>query len=136
MRILPVALAVVLGLAACAPSAPVVTAPTKTVPTYYEARSDVGPNGEPIEIHAVRQAYLTDSNRRQRVAYNGPEAPGTIVVDPYARFLYHVLDNGEAMRFGIAVGQAVRTSLIVVVVITLCISLAVYGASGNFNLSG
>ena len=37
---------------------------------------------------------------------------------------------------GIAVGQAVRTSLIVVVVLTLFISLAVYGASGNFNLSG
>jgi phospholipid/cholesterol/gamma-HCH transport system permease protein len=37
---------------------------------------------------------------------------------------------------GIAVGQAVRTSLIVVVTITLFISLAVYGASGNFNLSG
>src|ERR1700756_3972611 len=37
---------------------------------------------------------------------------------------------------GIAGGQAVRTSLIVVVVITLFISLAVYGASGNFNLSG
>ena len=29
-----------------------------------------------------------------------------------------------------------RTSLIVVVTITLFISLAVYGASGNFNLSG
>ena len=40
------------------------------------------------------------------MAYNGPEAPGTIVVDPYARFLYHVLEGGEAMRFGIAVGQA------------------------------
>jgi phospholipid/cholesterol/gamma-HCH transport system permease protein len=37
---------------------------------------------------------------------------------------------------GIAVGQAVRTSLVVVVVITLLISLAVYGGSGNFNLSG
>ncbi|HZA08767.1 ABC transporter permease [Mycobacterium sp.] len=43
---------------------------------------------------------------------------------------------GGPVGVGIAVGNAVRTSLIVVVVITLFISLAVYGASGNFNLSG
>jgi phospholipid/cholesterol/gamma-HCH transport system permease protein len=44
--------------------------------------------------------------------------------------------SGGSVGVGIAVGQAVRTSLIVVVVITLFISLAVYGSSGNFNLSG
>jgi phospholipid/cholesterol/gamma-HCH transport system permease protein len=44
--------------------------------------------------------------------------------------------SGGPVGVGIAVGQAVRTSLIVVVVITLFISLAVYGSSGNFNLSG
>jgi phospholipid/cholesterol/gamma-HCH transport system permease protein len=44
--------------------------------------------------------------------------------------------SGGPVGVGLAVGQAVRTSLIVVVIITLFISLAVYGASGNFNLSG
>jgi phospholipid/cholesterol/gamma-HCH transport system permease protein len=44
--------------------------------------------------------------------------------------------SGGPIGVGVAVGQAVRTSLVVVVVITLFISLAVYGASGNFNLSG
>jgi phospholipid/cholesterol/gamma-HCH transport system permease protein len=44
--------------------------------------------------------------------------------------------SGGPVGVGLAVGQAVRASLIVVVVITLSISLAVYGASGNFNLSG
>ncbi len=44
--------------------------------------------------------------------------------------------SGGPVGVGIAVGQAVRTSLVVVVVITLLISLAVYGGSGNFNLSG
>ena len=44
--------------------------------------------------------------------------------------------SGGPVGVGIAVGQAVRTSLIVVVTITLFISLAAYGASGNFNLSG
>ena len=53
----------------------------------------------------------------------------------YARMLagWLGLDEVEVRR---AVGQAVRTSLIVVVTIVLLISLAVYGASGNFNLSG
>jgi phospholipid/cholesterol/gamma-HCH transport system permease protein len=37
---------------------------------------------------------------------------------------------------GVATGDAVRTSLIVVVVITLFISLSVYGTSGKFTLSG
>ena len=44
--------------------------------------------------------------------------------------------SGGPVGVGIAVGKAVRTSLIVVVIITLFISLAVYGATGNFNLSG
>jgi phospholipid/cholesterol/gamma-HCH transport system permease protein len=44
--------------------------------------------------------------------------------------------SGGPVGVGVAVGKAVRTSLIVVVVITLFIALAVYGASGNFNLSG
>ena len=44
--------------------------------------------------------------------------------------------SGGPVGVGIAVGWAVRTSLVVVVVITLFISLAVYGGSGNFNLSG
>ena len=44
--------------------------------------------------------------------------------------------SGGPVGVGSAVGKAVRTSLVVVVVITLLISLAVYGGSGNFNLAG
>ncbi len=43
---------------------------------------------------------------------------------------------GGPAGVGVAVGNAVRTSLIVVVSVTLLVSLAVYGASGNFNLAG
>lgn len=43
---------------------------------------------------------------------------------------------GGPAGVGTAVGDAVRTSLIAVVSVTLLISLAVYGANGNFNLSG
>ena len=105
MRLAPLMLALGLGLAACAPTPQAPTSPNAAT-GVYGARTDSGPNGEPIEINAVRPAYLTEENTRQRVAYNGSDAPGTIVVDPYARFLYHVLEGGEAMRFGIAVGHA------------------------------
>lgn len=57
---------------------------------------------------------------------------GVMLVHTY----YGYNASGGPVGVGIAVGQAVRTSLIVVVVITLSISFAVYGASGNFNLSG
>lgn len=44
--------------------------------------------------------------------------------------------TGGPSGVGVAVGNAVRTSLIVVISVTLLVSLSVYGANGNFNLSG
>jgi phospholipid/cholesterol/gamma-HCH transport system permease protein len=49
---------------------------------------------------------------------------------------YGFFASGGPAGVGVAVGNAVRTSLIVVVSITLLISLAIYGSNGNFNLSG
>jgi phospholipid/cholesterol/gamma-HCH transport system permease protein len=44
--------------------------------------------------------------------------------------------SGGPAGVGVATGNAVRTSLVVVAGVTLMVSLAVYGANGNFNLSG
>ena len=44
--------------------------------------------------------------------------------------------TGGPAGVGAAVGNAVRASLITVVSVTLLVSLAIYGANGNFNLSG
>jgi phospholipid/cholesterol/gamma-HCH transport system permease protein len=44
--------------------------------------------------------------------------------------------SGGPSGVGVAVGNAVRTSLIVVASVTLLVSLAVYGTKGNFHLSG
>lgn len=49
---------------------------------------------------------------------------------------YGFYATGGPSGVGVAVGNSVRTSLIIVVSVTLLISLAVYGSSGNFNLSG
>jgi phospholipid/cholesterol/gamma-HCH transport system permease protein len=44
--------------------------------------------------------------------------------------------SGGPSGVGVAVGNAVRTSLVVVVSVTLLVSLSIYGANGNFHLSG
>lgn len=49
---------------------------------------------------------------------------------------YGYFASGGPSGVGVAVGSAVRSSLIVVVSVTLLVSLAVYGSNGNFNLSG
>jgi lipoprotein-anchoring transpeptidase ErfK/SrfK len=59
-------------------------------------------------IPAVEPAYLTYPNRRVSVAYAGFEAPGTIVVDPFSKFLYLVEEGGQATRYPIAVGREGR----------------------------
>jgi lipoprotein-anchoring transpeptidase ErfK/SrfK len=54
----------------------------------------------------TEQGYETPAQfRRQVVAYNGGEAPGTIIIDTPNTFLYLVMGNGRAMRYGIGVGR-------------------------------
>ena len=43
--------------------------------------------------------------RRALVDYKTPEAPGTIIVDTSNTYLYLVLENGKALRYGIGVGR-------------------------------
>lgn len=67
-------------------------------------------------IEPVPERFLFEGNRRAQVAFAGDDAPGTIVVDTFARRLYLVLEGGQAMRYPIAVGRdglAFRGSAIV-----------------------
>jgi lipoprotein-anchoring transpeptidase ErfK/SrfK len=43
--------------------------------------------------------------QRQMVAYTTGEAPGTVVIDTRRKFLYLVLGNGQAIRYGVGVGR-------------------------------
>jgi lipoprotein-anchoring transpeptidase ErfK/SrfK len=56
-------------------------------------------------IEPVDPALLTPSQRRTEVDYAGDERAGSIVVDIYARKLYHVQEGNRAMRYAIAVGR-------------------------------
>jgi phospholipid/cholesterol/gamma-HCH transport system permease protein len=49
---------------------------------------------------------------------------------------YGFTASGGPAGVGEAVGRAVRASLVTAVSVTLFVSLAIYGESGNFNLSG
>jgi lipoprotein-anchoring transpeptidase ErfK/SrfK len=65
------------------------------------------PLESPIDypIERIPLSKIKPQFRRQLVRYNGPEQPGTIVVDTRQRFLYLVRGNGEALRFGVGVGR-------------------------------
>jgi lipoprotein-anchoring transpeptidase ErfK/SrfK len=51
------------------------------------------------------QASVPDNFRRHIVEYPRREMPGTILVDTDARYLYYVLPEGKAIRYGVAVGE-------------------------------
>ena len=42
---------------------------------------------------------------RRTVAWNGRQAPGTIVISTSQRRLYYILGNGQALRYGVGVGR-------------------------------
>jgi lipoprotein-anchoring transpeptidase ErfK/SrfK len=94
------ALLALLALAACG-AAPKETPPPAPVEVAgYGAVQD----GEYL-IPAVEPLHLFGTNAKAEVAYDGDEAPGTVVVDTFARHLYLVQENGRALRYAIAVGR-------------------------------
>ena len=89
--VLPLAAAAV--LTACAPRPEDVAQVPQDVAGYGPVE-----DGD-ITVPAVDPQYLVPPNRKAKVAYNGEEAPGTIVVDPFAKFLYLVEEGGMATRY-------------------------------------
>jgi lipoprotein-anchoring transpeptidase ErfK/SrfK len=100
------------GLAGCvAPGGPTASKPglnglAAATPTTFDYPAIYGEvKGEKFTIPAVEYTKLDRAFLRQDVAYTGKEKPGTVVVDPKARFLYHVGENGRARRYGVGVGK-------------------------------
>ena len=58
-----------------------------------------------FEIKPVNLKKIPASFRRQLVDYSGTESPGTIIVDPEHRHLLYVLENNQAIRYGVGVGR-------------------------------
>jgi lipoprotein-anchoring transpeptidase ErfK/SrfK len=57
-------------------------------------------------IEQVNPRRIKKRFRRQIVDFEGSEALGTIIVDPDNRFLYYVIEQGQAIRYGVGVGRA------------------------------
>jgi lipoprotein-anchoring transpeptidase ErfK/SrfK len=55
------------------------------------------------------KASIPEHFQRHIVRYHRRELPGTIVVDTDARYLYYVLPEGKAIRYGVTVGEDALT---------------------------
>lgn len=52
-----------------------------------------------------QRAWISPAYRRQIVGYHRKDPPGAILVDTSQRFVYFVLPNGKAIRYGAIVGE-------------------------------
>jgi lipoprotein-anchoring transpeptidase ErfK/SrfK len=73
----------------------------KSDENVYVASMDAG-----IQIPALPVAEIPESHRRQVVAYETDQVPGTIIINPKSRLLYYVVGKNKAIRYGISVGRA------------------------------
>ncbi|MES5097536.1 L,D-transpeptidase [Agrobacterium sp. BA1120] len=72
-------------------------------PTYLSMYGAIDTEPFPvpaIDLKRVKQPFL-----RREVAYETDEKPGTIVVDPVARYAHLVMESGRALRYGVGVGK-------------------------------
>lgn len=64
------------------------------------------PRDRQLLAHApYAQASVPEQYLRHVVDYSRKERPGSILVDTDARYLYYVLPDGKAIRYGVAVGE-------------------------------
>jgi lipoprotein-anchoring transpeptidase ErfK/SrfK len=69
--------------------------------TMYDVLRDDGHTLPAIPYSRIDNRFL-----RQEVTYRTNEAPGTIVVDTRANYLYLVEGEGRAIRYGVGLGKA------------------------------
>ncbi|WP_152977901.1 L,D-transpeptidase family protein [Bradyrhizobium pachyrhizi] len=78
-----------------------------------QQQAPVDANGKPVQIAALppdeqpedAPAQLPPNLRRQEVSFATKEPAGTIVVDTSNTYLYYILGNGRAIRYGVRVGR-------------------------------
>jgi lipoprotein-anchoring transpeptidase ErfK/SrfK len=74
----------------------------------FEAASDTGLKPRDRELLARASYAKVDVPapfKRAIVSYHRKEAPGSIVIDSDNHFLYYVLADGKAIRYGVTVGE-------------------------------
>jgi lipoprotein-anchoring transpeptidase ErfK/SrfK len=79
----------------------------RSAPVFYgnqQAPGDLGP-GMVESPYSPGRPVVDPRYMRQEIAYDGREAPGTVIVNTNQRMLYLVQANGRAIRYGIGVGR-------------------------------
>jgi lipoprotein-anchoring transpeptidase ErfK/SrfK len=74
--------------------------------TYNEQQNYAALPDEEFPLRRVPLDKINPELRRQQVAYAGPYAAGTVVVDTPAKRAYYILGGGQAIRYGVGVGRA------------------------------
>jgi lipoprotein-anchoring transpeptidase ErfK/SrfK len=96
----------VLAVGATAFSAPAAAAPLPLFPFFLAPPVEAAP--PPVQAAPSDEGTIIEMParlRRQVVNYATREAPGTIIIDTPNTYLYLVMGNGQAMRYGIGVGR-------------------------------
>ncbi len=97
----------VLAIGAAALSAPATAAPLPLFPFFLpQPQIEAAPPPVSAAPREEEERFeLPARLRRQVVNYYSREAPGTIIIDTPNTYLYLVLGNGQAMRYGIGIGR-------------------------------
>ena len=96
----------VLAIGATAFSTPATAAPLPLFPFFLPPPIQAAPPPVAAAPQDEDQAFeLPARLRRQVVSYPTREAPGTVIIDTPNTYLYLVLGNGQAMRYGIGIGR-------------------------------
>ena len=92
--------------AACSPQVED-SPPAPALPDYIEGYGPIEDAG--YFLPPIPAEYTQGVNRRMTGIYLGEAPPNSLDVDPYAKFLYHVKDDGTATRYPVGVGRAGRS---------------------------
>lgn len=101
------AMALASTAAACTPRVPVEEIAPPAPMSFVEGYGPLEDAG--YILPGIPSEYLQGVNRRMTGIYNGEAEPNTLDVDPYAKFLYHVCEDGRATRYPVGVGRAGRS---------------------------
>jgi lipoprotein-anchoring transpeptidase ErfK/SrfK len=96
-------LALALIVAACAPQPEDVQRARHGSDKFLDGYGPIEDSG--YSLPGVDPLYTEGVNRRAVVPYTAPDPAGSIVVDPFAKFLFYVVGDGSAVRYPIAVGR-------------------------------
>ncbi len=110
MTLIPSRRIVLLGLpllvASCASSPQLASQVDLRPLALADSASPYGPIvDEPFPVRALDLSKIDADLLRQQVTYNGPFAPGTVVVSIPERRLYLVQPGGSALRYAVGVGR-------------------------------